>query len=90
MNFLFFGFSAMCLFILRRRDAKPAAVASPGFRAPGHPYTTLTFISVCWLIVIDTIYKYPANSLTGFAILLLGVPVYGVWSYLKKKRNTVA
>ena len=45
---------------------------------PGHPWTTLLFIAVSWLVVANTIYKYPANSLLGFAILLLGLPVY--WS----------
>ena len=28
--------------------------------------------------MINTVYKYPANSLLGFAILLLGVPVYAL------------
>jgi APA family basic amino acid/polyamine antiporter len=86
MNFVFFGLSATCLFVLRRREAGQPRRAGAGFRAPGHPYTTLAFIAVCWLIVADTIYKYPINSLTGFAILLLGLPVYAIWRYLKEKR----
>jgi APA family basic amino acid/polyamine antiporter len=87
-NFVFFGLSATCLFILRRREA--ATTQRSGFRAPGHPYTTLLFIAACWLVVIDTIYKYPAHSLVGFAILLLGLPVYAAWSYWKQLRSRTA
>lgn len=85
-NFVFFGLSATCLFVLRRRDSH----ADAGFRAPGHPWTTLLFIVICWLVVIDTIYKYPANSLIGFAIMLLGLPAYTVWRYWNRSRNRIA
>ncbi len=88
MNFIFFGLSATCLFVLRRREARaPKTDGARGFRVPGHPCTTLAFIAACWLVVLDTIYKYPANTAVGLAVLLLGVPVYAIWSYLKTKRN---
>jgi APA family basic amino acid/polyamine antiporter len=90
MNFVTFGLSATCLFVLRRRDAESPQQATPGFRAPGHPWTTLFFIAACWLVVINTMYKYPANSLIGFSILLLGLPVYAVWRRLKTRRMTSA
>ena len=89
MNFVFFGLSATCLFVLRGRDAETAQTGAIGFRAPGHPYTTLLFIAICWLVVVNTIYKYPANSLVGVGILLLGLPVYAAWRHLKEKRNSV-
>jgi len=34
------------------------------------------FVAVCWIVVINTIYKYPTNTLIGIAILLAGIPVY--------------
>lgn len=71
MDFLFFGLTASCLFVLRRKAAQDT-----GFRVPGHPVTTLFFIAASWLVVANTIYKYPTHSLLGFAILLLGIPVY--------------
>jgi basic amino acid/polyamine antiporter, APA family len=86
MNFVFFGLSSTCLFVLRRREARDASAPVAGFRVPGHPYTTLIFIAACWLVVINTIYKYPMNTLVGMGILLLGVPVYAVWHRLKKDR----
>jgi APA family basic amino acid/polyamine antiporter len=90
MNFVFFGLSATCLFVLRRREALAAQAAGKGFRVPGHPYTTSLFIAACWLVVIDTIYKYPMNTLAGVAILLLGLPVYFVWHRLREKRDRTA
>jgi APA family basic amino acid/polyamine antiporter len=79
IDFLFFGLSAACLFIFRRRDVATAS-AKVGFRTPGHPFTTLAFILACWLVVANTIYKYPRNCAIGIGILLLGVPVYAFWS----------
>jgi APA family basic amino acid/polyamine antiporter len=50
------------------------------YRVPGHPVTTVLFVAICWWVVANTIYRYPQNSLIGFAILLAGVPVYWMWS----------
>ena len=81
MDFVFFGLTATTLFVFRKRA--PESPDQGGFRVPGHPVSTLLFIAVSWLVVANTIYKYPANSLLGFAILLLGLPVYWLWSRQK-------
>jgi APA family basic amino acid/polyamine antiporter len=73
-DFIFFGLTATTIFIFRRRDDTADA-----FRTPGHPYTTLFFIAVSWLVVASTIYAYPANSLIGIGIMLTGIPVYRYW-----------
>jgi APA family basic amino acid/polyamine antiporter len=75
MDFLFFGLTATCVFILRRRDPDGG-----GYRVPGHPVTTALFIAASWLVVGNTLYRYPGNSLVGMAILAAGVPVYFFWS----------
>jgi basic amino acid/polyamine antiporter, APA family len=89
MDFLFFGLTATCIFVFRSRDSGlhlPAFGRSgsergtPGYRVPGHPATTALFIAACWLVVANTIYRYPRNSLVGMAILAAGVPVYLLWS----------
>jgi basic amino acid/polyamine antiporter, APA family len=93
INFVFFGLSASCLFVLRRRDRRHAASSAPaqgsriGFRTPGHPFTTLLFIAICWAVVLNTIRTDPRNTLIGFAILLLGIPVYLIWNHLKKRKH---
>jgi APA family basic amino acid/polyamine antiporter len=84
MDFLFFGLTGLSLFVFRRREGKSEA-APRGYRAPGHPFTTAVFVLVSWLVVINTIYKYPRNSLLGMFVLLLGLPVYAFWA--AKKRN---
>jgi len=41
-------------------------------------------VAVCWLVVLNTIYRYPGNTLIGIAILLLGIPAFFFW----RGRNT--
>jgi len=80
MDFLFFGLTATTIFVFRRRAARGAMNPSAGYRVPGHPVTTVIFVVICWWVVANTIYRYPQNSLIGFALLLAGVPVYWLWS----------
>ena len=82
MDFLFFGLTGASLFVLRTRQKNNEA---PGYRAPGHPLTTAVFVLVSWLVVVNTIYKYPGNSLLGIFILLLGLPVYAFWAAKKRR-----
>lgn len=74
VDFIWFGMTGCALLIFRMRTPK-----SPGYSAPGHPYTTIFFVVCSWLVVINTIFKYPGNSLIGIGILLTGVPVYFLW-----------
>ena len=82
MDFLFFGLTGASLFVFRQRQK---LADTPGYRAPGHPFTTAAFVLVSWLVVINTVYRYPANSLLGFFILLLGIPVYAFWAARQKR-----
>jgi APA family basic amino acid/polyamine antiporter len=77
MNFLFFGLSASCLFVLRRREARSGGAG--GFRAPWHPWTTGAFIAASAVIVGFSFWADWKNSLIGYVILLLGVPPYLYW-----------
>jgi APA family basic amino acid/polyamine antiporter len=85
INFLFFGLSASCLFVLRRREARQGLGAPAGFRAPGHPYTTGLFILACAVVVAASFQSDPVASLIGYAFLVLGVPVY--WLQRKPARG---
>ena len=80
MDFLFFGLTATTIFVFRRRAARGEMKASDGYHVPGHPVTTAMFAAICWWVVGNTVYRYPQNSLIGFALLLAGVPVYWLWS----------
>jgi basic amino acid/polyamine antiporter, APA family len=78
MDSVFFGLTALCLLLLRRRDtaSSPAPV---DYRVPGHPWTTLLFIAAEWLVVISTFARDPQRSFIGLAIALAGLPVYILW-----------
>jgi basic amino acid/polyamine antiporter, APA family len=87
MDFLFFGLTATTIFAFRQREIPTSRSKDVGhprekimYRVPGHPFTTVLFVAICWWVVVNTIYRYPQNSLIGFAILLAGVPVYWMWS----------
>jgi basic amino acid/polyamine antiporter, APA family len=94
-DFIFFGLTATCLFVFRRRAVRETENASGVApysarripRMPGHPYTTALFVAACWLVVLSTIYKYPGNSAVGLAILLAGIPVYFLWG---RKRSVTS
>jgi basic amino acid/polyamine antiporter, APA family len=79
VDFIAFGLTGTCIFVFRRKDQ-----GSDGFRVPGHPWTTIFFVAASWLVVLNTIYKYPANSAIGLAIVCAGVPVYYLW---RRKRG---
>jgi len=92
MDFLFFGLTATCLFVFRRREARPslangANAESTPYPMPGHPVTTALFIAACWLVVANTLYKYPGNTAIGMGILLAGIPVYFLWGWRRQRAS---
>ncbi len=80
MDFLFFGLTATTIFVFRSRAARGEMEARDGYPMPGHPVSTVIFVALCWWVVGNTVYRYPQNSLVGFALLLAGIPVYWFWS----------
>ena len=75
VDFLFFGLTATCLFVFRRRDG----AAGEGFRVPGHPWTTGAFVAVCWLFVANLVAQRPADTLLGMGVLATGIPAFFFW-----------
>ncbi|MBV9146174.1 MAG: amino acid permease, partial [Acidobacteria bacterium] len=74
MDWVFFGLSASCLFVFRRRRLGTADALMPG-----HPWSTAVFCIVCVLVVINTVIRFPANTLVGVAILFSGIPAFFLW-----------
>jgi APA family basic amino acid/polyamine antiporter len=82
VDFIFFGATAACIFVFRRRaGGSPVTAEGPRTfaKVPGHPLTTALFVAICWFVVINTVYKYPENTLIGLAILLAGIPAFYFW-----------
>jgi len=78
MDSMFFGLTAVCLLVLRRRAADLGSPAIE-FRVPGHPWTTLLFISAEWIVVVSTFAHDPKRSLIGLTIAVAGLPAYFLW-----------
>lgn len=78
MDSLFFGLTAVCLLVLRRRAAAEGSHAIE-YRVPGHPWTTLLFIGAEWIVVVSTFAHDPQRSLIGLAIAIAGLPAYYLW-----------
>ena len=87
MDFIFFGLTGASVFVFRRRERHAQISEHGGYRVPGHPYTTGLFVVTCWLVVINTICKYPGNTLLGMGILALGLPVYAFWARPGRTRS---
>lgn len=77
MDCVFFGLTAVCLFVLRRRATDGDDRAA--FRVPGHPWTTLLFIAAEWIVVVSTFTDDPKRSFIGLGIAVAGLPAYFLW-----------
>jgi len=83
-DWIFFGLVVSTLFVYRRRDALGgvggvAPGAARGFRAWGYPVTPALFVMAAMYVVASSVASNPRNAAIGFALLLLGIPVYLYW-----------
>jgi basic amino acid/polyamine antiporter, APA family len=87
VDVVFFGLTAVCVFVFRRRNRGKAR--GDFFHIPGHPFTTLFFIAACCVITFSVVYKEPLNTAISLGIMLLGLPAYFLWAWLRKRRESV-
>jgi APA family basic amino acid/polyamine antiporter len=79
----FFALTALSLFVIRRKDR---LAPGPACRTvPGHPVTTLLFAAINVALVLDLLYREPANSAVVAAIAVAGLPAYCLWSWRKRR-----
>ena len=80
---LFYALVAGSVFIFRRRmpDAPRA------YRTWGYPVVPILFLLVIAALVINTIMTARRQSLIGLGLILIGLPVYWIWSSLKQYRD---
>jgi basic amino acid/polyamine antiporter, APA family len=86
MDCLFFGLTAACLFVMRRRTEVEGTDAID-YRVPGHPWTTLLFIAAEWIVVVSTFARDPKRSFIGLGIAIAGLPAYFWWRARKRKEE---
>ena len=89
IDYVFFGFSALAIFIFRKRD-RLAGAPEPWFRIPLHPWSTLLFLVTAWGIVIDVVLKSPMDASFGIGVLLTGIPVYYAFRRWQKNDSSAA
>jgi basic amino acid/polyamine antiporter, APA family len=84
MDCIFFGLTAICLFVFRQRTTANGN-GNIAFRVPGHPWTTLLFIGAEWMVVVSTFAHDPKRSFIGLAIAVAGLPAYFLWRAKNRK-----
>ena len=78
---LFAGIGVLALFVLRRRDP-----AVRPFSALGYPWAPAIFVVASAAMVINEVWRNPATTLAGLAIIAIGIPVY----YVMRRAPTVS
>jgi APA family basic amino acid/polyamine antiporter len=74
-EWIFFALLAVALFRLRRRpDYRPA------WPIWGYPVVPALFVASSAVIVAVQVQAEPFNSAVGLGLVLLGLPVYLIWS----------
>ena len=71
----FFGLMAIGLFVLRKKSG-----VERGYRVWGYPVIPAIFVIASFAIVINQILSDPKESLFGLSLVLIGLPMYYLWS----------
>ncbi|HEY6248788.1 MAG TPA: amino acid permease [Candidatus Angelobacter sp.] len=80
-EWFFFALLAIGLFVLRRRrEYKPVVLQW------AYPLVPALFVMVSLGIVVNQCVASPGDSALGLALLILGLPVYFVWSRIARRR----
>jgi basic amino acid/polyamine antiporter, APA family len=80
---LFYAFVAGSVFIFRRRLPD----APRPYRTWGYPIVPMVFLIVNTWLIITTIWSTPKQSTIGLGLILIGLPVYLIWSKRDRSAN---
>ncbi|HEY6046499.1 MAG TPA: amino acid permease [Pyrinomonadaceae bacterium] len=80
---LFYAFVAGSVFIFRRRLPD----AARPYRTWGYPIVPMVFLIVNAWLIITTIWSTPKQSAIGLGLILIGLPVYLIWSKRDRSAN---
>jgi basic amino acid/polyamine antiporter, APA family len=73
---LFYGLTVSCLIVLRRKQPD----ASRPYRVLWYPLVPVIFCCVTVVLLMNTLYTQPAQSLAGLGIIATGLPFYWYWT----------
>lgn len=80
-SWIFYGLITSSIFVLRFKEPN----AERPYKAWGYPIIPIVFLLVTGWLLVTTMISSPANSFTGIALIILGLPVY---YYLTRKNGT--
>jgi len=75
-SWIFYGLAIGSVFVFRRRMPH----AERPYRTWGYPVVPALSLLVTAALLVSTLYTGPRESLSGLALIALGVPVYWYWS----------
>jgi len=81
-EWIFFGLMTIGLFILRR---KPGIIRD--YSIWGYPIVPALFIISSFVIVINQVISDPKESVFGLSLVVIGLPVYYIWTRMNIKRR---
>jgi APA family basic amino acid/polyamine antiporter len=69
-SWIFYALNAFGLFYFRRK------LPAPAYRSPAFPWSPIIFIACALLLIVNTIWTMPKESLAGLGLIAAGIPVY--------------
>jgi APA family basic amino acid/polyamine antiporter len=78
-DWIFFGLTAACVFVYRRRETRAGLDTRVTFRVSGYPYSVALFVLVAAFVVFSAISSNPRNAAIGAGLIALGIPAFLYW-----------
>ena len=78
--FIFYGASALAVFIMRRRAPGMPRV----YKVIGYPLVPFLFCLFCLLLIGVTLMNQPREALSGLGLIATGIPFYWYWTRKKE------
>ncbi|MGQ0561480.1 MAG: APC family permease [Gemmatimonadota bacterium] len=79
----FYALAVGAVFILRRRRPE---LERP-YRTAGYPLVPIVFLLASVLLLGNSLIEQPSSTLLDFGIILIGIPVYMIWTRLRSSPN---
>lgn len=83
---LFYALAGAAVIVLRRRHPEWPRP----YKTWGYPLTPMLFVSVCLIVLANTLWKKPVESGIGLLILVCGLPAYLFWKRRKVREGGVS
>jgi len=69
-SWIFYALTTSSLFVFRR------TLPAPAYRTPAFPWPPIVFIACAVLLLVNTLWTMPVESLAGLGMIAAGIPVY--------------